>query len=67
MKQTFSSLVCTFIIAFPAEKIHLILGLIGGVWVIINQYYRTKRDKNKNHGGSWISYFKSLKDKNPKE
>jgi len=54
-------------ISYPAEIIQLVLGIGGGIWVVMNQYYRTKRDKNKNHGGSWKSYFKSLKDKNPKE
>jgi hypothetical protein len=40
-----------------------VLAVLGGVLLVINQYYRLNRNVNKNHNGSWKSYFKSLKNK----
>lgn len=40
-----------------------VLTVLGGVLLVINQYYRLNRSVNKNHNGSWKQYFKSLKNK----
>lgn len=40
-----------------------VLAVLGGVLLVINQYYRLNRSVNKNHNGSWKAYLKSLKNK----
>ncbi len=40
-----------------------VLTILGTIMVLINQYYRMNRTVQKNHNGSWVDYFKSLKNK----
>ncbi len=62
MRETAISLACTLIVGVTGREVFsFALATIGGLWVILNQYYRTKRDVKKNHAGSWKRYFKSLK------
>lgn len=61
MRQQIISLMCTVIIGLSGSGVFtFFLSTIGGVLVILNQIYKTRKDIREHHNGDVKKYLKSL-------
>ena len=64
MKSELLTTACVFVLGVMSDTtLTDVLTVLGGILLIVNQWYRMNRSVQKNHKGNWIKYFKSLKTK----